>query len=131
MWIPSPTAAHKATGMVEKCIHIMEMVLKKSSKSVHLWPFLCQTVAHEVNCCHIQHLGFSPFKIDGGYQPPSAVEYVAPSPKRAAKKKAMNTSHYPMALVKRKEEQECAVFEFVAERERRWDEVRNAFSWAK
>ncbi len=86
MWIPSPTAAHKATGMVEKCIHIMEMVLKKSAKSVHSWPFLCQTVAHEVNRRHIQHLGFSPFEIDGECQPPSAVEYVAPSAKRAAKK---------------------------------------------
>ncbi|KAI0992840.1 hypothetical protein K3495_g15344 [Podosphaera aphanis] len=43
----------------------------------------------------------------------------------------MSTCHYLVVLVKRKERQECAVFEFVAERERRWDEVRNASSWAK
>ncbi|POS81910.1 hypothetical protein EPUL_006021, partial [Erysiphe pulchra] len=102
LWIPSPTAAHKATGMVEKCIHIMEM-----------------------------HLGFSPFEIDGGYQPPSVVETVVPSARRTAKKKAMKHSNYLIALAKEREEQENAVFGFIAKRERCWDQVRNASSWAK
>lgn len=131
LWIPSPTAAHKATGMVEKCIHIMEMVLKKSAKSVHSWPFLCQTVAHEVNRRYIQHLGFSPFEIDCGYQPPSTVETVVPSARRAAKKRAMKCSNYLIALAKERKEQENAIFDFISKRERCWEEVRNASSWAK
>ncbi|KAI0995067.1 hypothetical protein K3495_g13113 [Podosphaera aphanis] len=131
LWIPSPTAAHKATGMIEKCIHIMEMVLKKSTNSVHSWPFMCQTVAHEVNRRHIEHLGFSPFEIDGGYQPPSAVESVVPSIKRASKRKRMKSSNILETLNRNREEQEHSVLQFVAERERRRDEVRNASSWAK
>ncbi|RKF61429.1 hypothetical protein OnM2_042034 [Erysiphe neolycopersici] len=94
----------------------MEMVLKKSAKSMHSWPFLCQTVAHEVNRRYIQHLGFSPFEIDCGYQPPSTVKTVVPSAR---------------PLAKERKEQENAIFDFISKRERCWEEVRNASSWAK
>ncbi|RKF63010.1 hypothetical protein OnM2_028073, partial [Erysiphe neolycopersici] len=94
----------------------MEMVLKKSAISMLSWPFLCQTVAHE---------------IDRGYQPPSGVETLVPSARRAAKKREMKHSSYLIALAKERVKQENAIFNFIAKRERCWDELRYASSWAK
>ncbi|POS86333.1 hypothetical protein EPUL_002151 [Erysiphe pulchra] len=84
-----------------------------------------------VNRRYIQYLGFLPFEIDGGYQLPSVVETIVRSARRTAKKRAMKHSSYLIALAKEREEQENAVFRFIAKRERCWDEVPNASSWAK
>ncbi|KHJ30086.1 hypothetical protein EV44_g5595 [Erysiphe necator] len=43
----------------------------------------------------------------------------------------MKCSNYLIALAKERKEQENAIFDFISKRERCWEEVRNASSWAK
>lgn len=82
LFIPAPSGAKRATGMVEKSNDLLEIILKKQSNKSD-WPLFVNRGVYELNRREIKNLGFSPFEILLGYQPPSTLEIKFPSIKRS------------------------------------------------
>jgi hypothetical protein len=74
LWIASPVAAKKATGMVEKANNLIQRVLKKERLGTK-WPLRVQSAAFELNRREVIYLNYSPFKIAFGYQPLSRTDH--------------------------------------------------------
>jgi hypothetical protein len=70
LWIPSPVAAKKATGMVEKVNDLHQRVMRKS-KGAKPWPLCVQPATFELNKREIPSLNYTPFEIHFGWQPPA------------------------------------------------------------
>jgi transposase InsO family protein len=75
LWIPSPVAAKKSTGMIEKANDIVQRVLKKTREHGDVWPRVLQHAIFECNRREVAHLNYTPFEIHFGYQPLSAIDY--------------------------------------------------------
>ncbi|KAI0992831.1 hypothetical protein K3495_g15353 [Podosphaera aphanis] len=82
VFIPAPSGAKRATGMVEKLNDLLEMILKKQSHKPN-WPLFVNRAAYELNRRVIRHFGFSAYEILFGFQPPSSLERSFPSLNRA------------------------------------------------
>lgn len=78
IWIPSPVAAKKATGLSEKCNDLLQRILKKIAVHKHDWPLFIQEAVFELNRRVIPHLGFSPYQIYFGFQPVSKLSIQTP-----------------------------------------------------
>jgi hypothetical protein len=74
IWVPSPVASKKATGLAEKCNDLLQRIMKKITEGVENWPLEVQPAAFELNKRFIQHLGHTAYEIRWGYQPASALE---------------------------------------------------------
>jgi transposase InsO family protein len=68
LWITSPVAAKKSTGMVEKVNDILQRILKKTGEP-HLFAERLRKSVLNLNDREILHLHYSPFEIHRGYQP--------------------------------------------------------------
>lgn len=79
LWINSPVASKKSTGMAEKAVHIVQQALARSSPNPsmtfhqHLTDVIWELNTREMN------LGYSPFNIQRGYQPRSSVDLAFPA----------------------------------------------------
>jgi hypothetical protein len=98
LWIPSPTGAKKATGMVEKSVDMLQRVLKKVSEGNGDWPIKVQSSAFESNRGENKGLGFTAFETKCGHQPTSYFERRFPDARRIqtqAYLQSVNVAEFP------------------------------------
>ncbi|POS83124.1 hypothetical protein EPUL_005582 [Erysiphe pulchra] len=115
VWVTSPVAAKKATGMIEKAVQIIQQVLGKTlDEDRGQWAPLVERAELEVNRQSIEHLGFSPCEIFLGFQPALELETEYPSYHREALQAVMNTD---LAFQYDTEEEEDCIIRFISNRE--------------
>ena len=114
IWVPSPVASKKSTGLAEKCNDLLQRILKKITIGVQNWPIEVQPSAFELNRRFIMHLGHTPYEIQWGYQPPSALEINFPTHSRLTTVEFLKGKHPLNAL---DNDTMCeAVFSFMVQR---------------
>ncbi|RKF63300.1 hypothetical protein OnM2_026084 [Erysiphe neolycopersici] len=65
LWMPTPSASKRSTGMVEKANELLERILKVPHREV--WLLRVLRSAYELNRREIRLLGFTPCGIAFGY----------------------------------------------------------------
>lgn len=112
VWVLSPVAAKKATGMIEKAVQIIQQVLGKTlDEDRGQWAPLVERAELEVNRRSIEHLGFFPCEIFLGFQPALELETEYPSYHREASQAVMNIDY---AFQYDREEEEDCIIRFIA-----------------
>jgi len=76
LWLNSPSASKKSTGMAEKAVDIVQRAMAKTGPS---YASKLQKVTLEINLREISFLGYSPFHIHRGYQPRSSIDLAFPA----------------------------------------------------
>lgn len=92
LWVTSPVAAKRATGMVERAVRILQEVMGKSLEGSRAnWGSLVTKAVLEVNRREISHLGFTPCEIFLGFQPEGELECEFPCYHREALMASLQT----------------------------------------
>ncbi|KAI1003613.1 hypothetical protein K3495_g4595 [Podosphaera aphanis] len=129
IWISAPSGAKKATGIVEKCNDLLQRILKKSEAG-KLWPFELQECVFNMNLRVIDHLGFSPFEIEKGYQPTGILETRLPSTVRTDAIKAVVETNL-LTMLEHNSDYHDDVFNFIAKREGKQFKALGKSDWRK
>ncbi|RKF60317.1 hypothetical protein OnM2_052067 [Erysiphe neolycopersici] len=92
VWVTSPVAAKKVTGMIEKAVQVIQQVLGKTlDENRGQWASIVERAKLEVNRRSIEHLGFSPCEIFLVFQPALELETEYALYHREALQAVMNT----------------------------------------
>ncbi|POS82777.1 hypothetical protein EPUL_005459 [Erysiphe pulchra] len=128
LYTPAPSAAKRATGMVEKAIFLFERVMKGVAFKPN-WPIYVHRPAYDMNRREIKHLGSSPYEILFGYHPPSSLELAIPHMRRS--KLILDMQKFDFGEADSKEVMEEAVFHHVARVEARKSETLRKKDWRR
>ncbi|POS81885.1 hypothetical protein EPUL_006527 [Erysiphe pulchra] len=128
LYIPAPSTAKRATGMIEKANNLSERVMK-GMVSKPEWPIYVHRVAYEMNRREIRHLGYSPYEIIFGYNPPSSLEPEVPHMKRS--KLLLELQKFDFDNVENDEIMAEAVFHHVAKVEAIKSRIRRKDDWRR
>ncbi|RKF60559.1 hypothetical protein OnM2_049059 [Erysiphe neolycopersici] len=128
LYIPAPSAAKRATGMIEKANDLFERVMKGIAVKPD-WPIYVHRAAYEMNRRKIKHLGHSPYEILFGYHPPSSLELAIPHIKRT--KLMLDLQNFDFERLDSEEVMAEAVFHHVAKVEARRSDILRKDDWRR
>ncbi|POS82118.1 hypothetical protein EPUL_005768, partial [Erysiphe pulchra] len=128
LYIPAPSAAKRATGMIVKTNDLFERVMKGMASKPE-WLIYVHRAAYEFNRREIRHLGYSPYEILFGYNPPSSLKLEITHMKRS--KLLLELQKFDFDNVESDEIMAEAVFHHVAKVEAIKSETLRKDDWRR
>lgn len=130
LYIPAPSAAKRATGMIEKANDLFERVMKGIAVKPD-WPIYVHRAAYEMNRREIKHLGHFPYEILFGYHPPSSLELELAISHIKRTKLMLDLQNFDFERLDSEEVMAEAVFHHAAKVEARRSDILRKDDWRR